>query len=157
MRPQMFKILFLLSISAICLHGQNEFKMAFPNIYFKLNSTDYAEMPYTVDSCFKYLIKNIKAKGTPQLSIWHDTIEVSQLSKRRIKKFKYDLNKYMYTDKIDILINPISWQTVYEQVKKSPPHKSYLPSLGSMIQIVVIDYSLPSGAKHDRETWQIMK
>jgi hypothetical protein len=36
-----------------------ELKMNFPSIYFKHNSIDYATMPYTVDSCFKYIALHI--------------------------------------------------------------------------------------------------
>src|SRR5579872_2280780 len=111
-----FKILFLILISVSVFRGQSKQQMTFPNIYFKLNSADYAKMPYTIDSCLKFLIKNIKAKGIPSFIMFRDTIETELLLKRRIKRFKNDLNKYMPADKTEILIkeiliSPISWQT----------------------------------------------
>jgi hypothetical protein len=69
-----------------------ELKMTFPSIYFKHNSTEYAEMPYTVDSCFKHIATNIKdVTGKP---IWRDSAETEQLTSKRIKKIKTDLSKY---------------------------------------------------------------
>ena len=157
MTTRTFKILFLILISVTSLRGQSDQQMTFPNIYFKLNTADYAKMPYTVDSCLKFLVNNIKAKGEPNLAMFRDTVETDLLCKRRIKRFKYDLNKYMAADNLKIFIVPVSWQTVYEQAKKSPPNKMYLSSLGAMLQIVLIDYSPPQGQEIKvRETYQKM-
>ena len=48
-----------------------ELKMTYPSIYFVLNSTEYAVMPYTVDSCFKYIAANIKYLNS--IVIWRDS------------------------------------------------------------------------------------
>src|SRR4051812_572394 len=71
---------------------QSELKMTFPSIYFKYNSTEYAEMPYTVDSCFKYMAAH--AKEINSRPIWRDSSETEQLTTERIKKLKLGLNKY---------------------------------------------------------------
>lgn len=69
-----------------------ELNMTFPSIYFKHNSTEYAEMPYTVDSCFKHIAAKIKdVTGKP---IWKDSAETDHLTEERIKKIKSDLSKY---------------------------------------------------------------
>jgi hypothetical protein len=69
-----------------------ELKMTFPSIYFKHNSTEYAKMPYTVDSCLKHIATHIKdVTGKP---IWRDSAEAEQLTHERIKKIKSDLSKY---------------------------------------------------------------
>jgi hypothetical protein len=69
-----------------------ELKMTFPSIYFKHNSTEYAEMPYTVDSCLKHIATHIKdVTGKP---IWRDSAETERLTSERIKKIKTDLSKY---------------------------------------------------------------
>lgn len=112
-----------------------ELKMTFPSIYFKHNSTDYAKMPYAVDSCFKYIAANIKnINGRP---IWRDSIETEQLTKNRIEKLKADLDTYLGTKKIKIRSmgkeQKISQRTIYNgtdslQIK-------YLLSLNSVFDI----------------------
>ena len=94
-------ILVLLFISPT-LSGQNveiqtsinngELKMSFPSIYFKHKATDYATMPYTVDSCFKYIALHIK--DINDLVIWRDSLETEKLTNQRIKKLKTELSKY---------------------------------------------------------------
>lgn len=93
---------FILIIFTSCLHAQDkgiqskinngELKMNFPSIYFKNNSTDYAAMPYSADSCFKYIIANINYIN--DLVVWRDSLEPEKLSKQRIKKIKTALHKY---------------------------------------------------------------
>jgi hypothetical protein len=69
-----------------------ELQMTFPSIYFRHNSTEYAEMPYTVDSCLKHIATHIKdVTGKP---IWRDSTETEHLTSERIKKIKTDLSKY---------------------------------------------------------------
>lgn len=78
-----------------------ELKMTFPSIYFKHNSTDYAEMPYKVDSCFKYIALNYD-KSKNSLVIWRDSAEIESLTNRRIKKLNSGLRKYIKTGVIEI-------------------------------------------------------
>lgn len=69
-----------------------ELRMTFPSIYFKHNSTEYAKMPYTVDSCLKHVAEHIKdVTGKP---IWRDSSETEHLTRERIKKIKTDLARY---------------------------------------------------------------
>ncbi|HEY1040488.1 MAG TPA: hypothetical protein VGF30_13830 [Bacteroidia bacterium] len=72
-----------------------ELKMTFPGIYFKHNSTDYAVMPYTADSCFKY--NGLHIKDINDLVIWRDSLESEKLTQQRIKKLKTELRKYKVT------------------------------------------------------------
>lgn len=72
---------------------KNEFKMTFPSVYFKNNSTEFAQMPYTADSCFKYVADNIENLKT--MSIWRDSSESSQLNKLRIKQLKKGIRKHI--------------------------------------------------------------
>ncbi len=60
--------------------------MTFPGIYFKHNSTDYADMPYTVDSCLGYTATHIK--DINDFVIWRDSLETEKLTNRRIKKLR---------------------------------------------------------------------
>jgi len=95
-------ILFIVLHGSIELRGQSsdvetrikngELQMSFPSIYFKNNSIDYAEMPYTVDSCFKYIAEHIKYLNS--LNVWRDSSETDQLTYKRIKKLRSDLDKY---------------------------------------------------------------
>jgi hypothetical protein len=85
--------------------GQNplldgEFKMTFPGIYFKHNSINYAVMPYTVDSCFKYIALHIK--DINDFVIWRDSAETEWLTTQRIRKLKAGLGKHVKTRGIDI-------------------------------------------------------
>ena len=75
--------------------------MTFPSIYFKTNSTDYATMPYTVDSCFRYIALYFE-DNINSLVIWKDSTETEELTNKRIKKLKVGLNKYVNTGKINI-------------------------------------------------------
>ncbi len=96
------KLILFLFLASSSLYGQGweiktridfgELKMTFPSIYFKHNSTEYAEMPYTVDSCLKHIATNIKdVTGKP---IWRDSAETERLTNERIKKIRTDLSKY---------------------------------------------------------------
>jgi hypothetical protein len=78
-----------------------ELKMSFPSIYFKHNSTDYAGMPYTADSCFKYIANHFD-KNINSLVIWRDSTETEDLTRKRIKKLKAGLAKYIRTNKPEI-------------------------------------------------------
>lgn len=80
---------------------QSELKMTFPSIYFKHKSTDYAKMPYTLDSCFKHIALNYN-KDINSLVIWRDTMESEALTKKRIKKLNVALRKYIKNGDIEI-------------------------------------------------------
>jgi hypothetical protein len=134
-------ILFLISTG---LQGQDsnidrlikgELKMTFPSIYFKHNSTDYALMPYTVDSCFKYIAAHIKDINCRP--IWRDSSETEQLTNERIKKLKLGLNKYLPTKKINIQsmrkAQKISQRTIVKGVDST--QVQYLLSLNSVFDV----------------------
>ncbi|HEY1038652.1 MAG TPA: hypothetical protein VGF30_04565 [Bacteroidia bacterium] len=79
----------------------SELKMTFPGIYFKHNSTDYAPMPYTVDSCFKFIALQFD-KNLNDLVIWRDSLESEALTTKRIQKLKVGLKKHIKTGNIEI-------------------------------------------------------
>lgn len=109
--------------------------MTFPSIYFKHNSTDYAIMPYKVDSCFKYIALHIK--DIHSLVIWRDSLEIEGLTNKRIKKLKMDINKYISSNKINIHSmgkeQKISRHTINRLV--SNEQIQYLLSLNSVFDI----------------------
>ncbi|HWY38801.1 MAG TPA: hypothetical protein VNY73_09600 [Bacteroidia bacterium] len=110
MRQRTAKLLLTLLVIATGLHGQDtdidllikgELRMTFPSVYFKHNSTDYATMPYTVDSCFKYVALHFEDYMN-SLVIWRDSNETEKLTNRRIKKLRVSLKKYIRSGKIEI-------------------------------------------------------
>lgn len=122
-----------------------ELTMTFPSIYFKHNSTDYALMPYTVDSCFKFIATNIKVLNS--YFIWRDSSETELLTNKRIKKLHDDLNKYTSTRKISFKTagnkQKISRQTINKDLNGEK--KQYLLSLNSVLDV--------SGAIHPKKKW----
>jgi hypothetical protein len=80
---------------------QSELKMTFPSIHFKHKSTDYASMPYSVDSSFKYIASRFD-ENINSLVIWRDTAETEDLTNKRIKKIKKALKKYLQTKEFEI-------------------------------------------------------
>ncbi len=66
--------------------------MTFPSIYFKHNSTEYAVMPYAVDSCYEYIADHVKYLDA--LTLWRDSNETEQLTSQRLKKIRTDLKKH---------------------------------------------------------------
>ena len=80
---------------------QSELKMTFPSIHFKHKSTDYASMPYSVDSSFKYIALHFD-DNINSLVIWRDTDEKEDLTTKRIKKIKKALKKYLQTKEFEI-------------------------------------------------------
>ncbi len=80
---------------------QSELKMTFPSIHFKHQSADYATMPYSVDSCLKYIASNFD-ENVNSLVIWRDTLETEALTNKRIKKLKTALKKYLKTKEFEI-------------------------------------------------------
>lgn len=104
------KLLILFLFISINICGQNpeierlidgEFRMNFPSIYFKHQLTSYAPMPYSVDSCIKHIALHFD-NTINRLVIWKDSAETEDLTRKRIKKLKADLSKYMSTKKIDM-------------------------------------------------------
>ena len=58
-------------------------------------------MPYTADSCFKYIALNFD-DNLNSLVIWRDRTEAEKLSAARIKVLKKGVSKYMSSRKIEI-------------------------------------------------------
>lgn len=126
------------------LHAQNpevekllegELKMTYPSIYFVHNSTDYAEMGYTVDSCFKYIAGHIKYLNS--IVIWRDSSETEQLTGARIKKLKLDINKYVASRNVDIEsmegLQKISQRTINKAT--TDKQRQYLLSFNSVLDV----------------------
>ena len=114
---------------------QGELKMNFPGIYFKHKSMEYANMPYTVDSCIKYIAKH--AHNINYMVIWRDSIETENLTKQRINKLKSALSKNKETRNVYIESmgdqQKISRKTI--QQCKDTTQKNYLLSLNSVFEI----------------------
>jgi hypothetical protein len=114
--------------------NNGELKMTFPSIYFKNGSTDYAGMPYTTDSCFKYIADHVKFLN--DLNVWRDSSETDQLTYLRIKKLRADLNKYT-SAKLNIRsignAQKISRRTIYSGTDSSQIR--YLLSLNSVFDV----------------------
>lgn len=79
----------------------SEFKMTFPSIYFKHNSTEYAAMPYTTDSCYRCIAEHFNADVT-QLVIWRDSSEAEELTTERIVILKAGISKYKHKGRVRI-------------------------------------------------------
>src|ERR1700752_4676581 len=139
----LIKLIILLLFTSTHLFGQDseidrlidgEFKMTFPSIYFKHNSADYTAMPYTADSCFKYIALHIK--DINDLVIWRDSLETEKLTQQRIKKIRTELRKYKVTgvsiesmgEKQKISRRTMEMSTDSVQIK-------YLLSLNSVFEI----------------------
>ena len=109
--------------------------MIFPSIYFKTNTTDYAAMPYTADSCFKYIAADLK--HISEFVIWRDSSETDKLTNRRIKKLKIELNKYTPNNKINIRsmgkAQKISQSTISKGIDNT--QNDYLLSLNNVLDI----------------------
>lgn len=137
-------IIILLLLSAT-LHAQNspiensitsgELKMTFPSIYFKHNSTDYASMPYTVDSCFKFIAAKIKELNS--YPVWRDSAEKERLTYIRIQKLKIDLKKYVSSNSIHFqsmgAAQKISRRTI--ETSKNDVQTQYLLSLNAVLDV----------------------
>lgn len=151
---RILKFIFLLLFSTT-LHAQNaevdklmegELKMTYPSIYFVHNSTDYAAMPYPVDSCFKYIAGHIKYLNS--IVIWKDSSETEFLTESRIKKLKLDLNKYTAYGNVDIVSmkneQKISQRTIRKAANEQ--QKQHLLSFNSVLDV--------SGAIRKRKRWR---
>jgi len=111
-----------------------ELKMTFPSIYFKHNSTDYATMPYSVDSCFKYIATKIKELNS--YPVWRDINEKERLTYFRIKQLQADLVKYLPANNIRFqsmgAAQKISKQTIQ---KADTKQAQYLLTLNSVLDV----------------------
>ncbi len=112
---------------------EGELRMTFPSIYFKHNTTEYAEMPYPVDSCFIFIQKNIK--DIKSYVVWRDSGETEQLSQQRLKKIRTGLTKYTKSQ-IKVLSmgneQKISRYTIHKSPKEQ---RQYLLSLNSVFDV----------------------
>ena len=160
MQQRVVKLLLILLFATIGLYSQNteidrlidnELKMTFPSIYFKHNSSDYAAMPYTTDSCFKYIATHIK--DINDLVIWRDSSEKEALTTKRIKKLKAGLNKYTPSKEINIQSmgkeQKISQHTVYNGTDSS--QIQYLLALNSVFEIAKTRLTITKGKKNHLE------
>ncbi len=114
----------------------NELKMTFPSIYFKHNSVDFTTMPYSVDSCFKYIALNFD-KSVNSLVIWRDSAETEALTNKRITRLKTGLRKYIRDNNIEIQSmgnnQKVSQQTI--SMTSDNTKIKYLLSLNSVFDI----------------------
>lgn len=147
--PRFSRLIMLLLLSSVSSYAQHsdinrrmegELQMTFPSIYFKHQSTNYAPMPYTADSCFKYIALHIK--DIHDLVIWRDSLESEKLSNERIKKLKAGLNTYLPGRKFLILSmgkeQKISRHTL--QQTNDEKQLNYLLSLNSVFDIAKIRF-----------------
>jgi hypothetical protein len=125
---------------------EGELKMTYPSIYFVHNSTEYAEMGYTVDSCFKYIAGHIKYLNS--IVIWRDSSETEQLTGARIKKLKLDINKYIPSRNVDIESMENQQKLSQRTINKASNDKElqYLLSFNSVLDV--------SGAIRHRKKWR---
>ncbi len=114
---------------------QNEFKMTFPSIYFKHQSSEYATMPYTADSCFKHLAMHFKDEVS-SLVMWRDSAETEELTLKRIGKIKRALAKYVDAEP-DIHSMGAQQKISRETMRKTSDklNKEYLLSLNSVLDL----------------------
>lgn len=114
----------------------NQFKMNFPGIYFRHNSLEYAPMPYTVDSCMKYIAENFD-DNINSLVIWRDSAETEVLVNKRIQKLQAQLRKHIRNRKCEIYSmgdnQKISRYTISQTKDKA--QSDYLLSLNSVFEI----------------------
>lgn len=113
--------------------AENELKMSFPSIYFKHNSTDYAQMPYPVDSCFIFIQKNVK--DIKSYVVWRDSGETEQLSNKRVQKIRGDLNKYTKAQIKVLSMGKEQKISRYTINKNDKAQRSYLLSLNSVFDV----------------------
>lgn len=146
--PPFHKLLVLLLISGkfsaqnseINRRMEGELQMTFPSIYFKHQSTNYAPMPYTADSCLKYIALHIK--DIHDFVLWRDSLEPEKLSRERIKKLTDGLNKYLPGSKVLILSMGKEQKISRHTLQQTTDEKqlNYLLSLNSVFDIAKIRF-----------------
>jgi hypothetical protein len=113
---------------------ESELKMTFPSIYFKNLSADYAPMPYSADSCFKYIAQN--KNDIHSLVLWRHAVEDDQLTLTRTKKIETELKKFM-PEKMEIIsmgtAQKISLKTI--RTASDSLQTQYLLSLNSVLDV----------------------
>ena len=134
-------ILFLLTKS---LHAQNpevenlmqgDLKLIYPSIYFKHNSEEYAPMPYSADSCIKYIASHLKYLNC--IVIWRDSSETEFITNARIKKVLHDISKYTALGNVDIKSMKDAQKISQRTIKKASNDKElqYLLSFNSVLDV----------------------
>ena len=137
-----FFLIFFIVAKGLCAQSteidgliKGELVMTYPRVYFKNNTTDYAAMPYSADSCFKYIAANLKdVRG---FVIWRDSSETEQLTTKRIKKLKADLHKYTLSAKIYIESMKGAQKIAQLTIEKSNSYeqRQYLLSLNAVFDV----------------------
>lgn len=148
-------ILLLLSTKLLGLDSeidrliQSELKMTFPSIHFKHKSAEYATMPYSVDSCFKYIVSRFD-ENINSLVIWRDTAETENLTINRIKKLKSALKKYLQAKEFQIYSmgneQKVSRQTI--KMASDSTKIKYLLTLNSVFDISKTRLSFKTKESH---------
>ncbi len=154
------KLAILLLFISIRLKGQDsdinrliqgELRMMFPSIHFKHNSVDYSPMPYSVDSCLKFIANHFK-DNMNSLVIWRDSMEAEELTDKRIKKLNADLRKYVRNEKI-LIYKVGNEQKVSRQIINKTSDSvqiKYLLSLNSVFDISKTRFRLETKKKNWR-------
>ncbi len=145
MQQQSLKLFLLFLFVASTIRGQEseidrliqgELKMTFPSIYFKHNSTDYTSMPYSADSCFKYIALHFEETSN-SLVIWRDSFETEALTIKRIRKLKTALKNHLRSREYEIYSmgkeQKVSRQTISMTTDSSKIN--YLLTLNSVFDI----------------------
>lgn len=114
----------------------NELKMVFPCIYFKHLSTDYAAMPYTVDSCLMHIAQNF-SDNINSLVIWRDSAETEALTSKRIQKLRLGLRKYIKSSLPEIYSMDAQQKVARYTIRQTNDNKqiNYLLTLNSVFEI----------------------
>jgi hypothetical protein len=110
--------------------------MTFPSVYFKHKSTDYARMPYSVDSCFRNIALHFD-DNVNSLVIWRDSSESEKLTNMRIKQLKADLKKYLPKQQLEIFSMFDEQKISRHTIKMTSDKKKidYLLTLNSVFEI----------------------
>lgn len=115
---------------------QNELKMTFPGVYFEHGTAEYAHMPYTSDSCFKYIAANFD-KTRNSLVLWRDSSETEELTLQRIKKLNQVLKSYLKSSRFTIQsmedLQKVSQRTI--RMTTDGAKADYLRNLNSVLDI----------------------
>lgn len=131
--------------------SNGELKMRFPGIYFEHNSTEYAKMPYRLDSCFMYIAKHVE--DIKNYVIWRDSAEPEGLTQKRLRKIKAELKPYVSTGSIHIesmkAQQKISRYTMRQA--ESRAQFQYLLTLNSVFEVSVS--RLPDMGKKKKICW----
>ena len=103
-------------------------------------------MPYTVDSCFKYITTHLKYLNS--IVIWRDSTETEFLTNQRIKKLQHDLDKYSPFGYVDIKSMDNEQKISQRTIKKASTDEQLqkLLSFNSVLDV--------SGAVRHRKKWR---